>query len=185
MKLYLDTANDDFVLATFDENLNLKYSKVLQKYQKKVELIPLSISEMLNELNVKISDFDEFYTNLGPGYFTGVRISLVYLRTIATIKKIKIFTVSTMQILSQQNKGKNAFYINAKGEKYFEYLVNQEPFDPSQITCKTGIKDNYDSVNYEQFLNNFNDYKQLFIDYDDLNKIEPYYIKMPQIGAKK
>lgn len=90
-----------------------------------------------------------------------------------------------MQILSQQNKGKNAFYINAKGEKYFEYLVNQEPFDPSQITCKTGIKDNYDSVNYEQFLNNFNDYKQLFIDYDDLNKIEPYYIKMPQIGAKK
>lgn len=36
MKLYLDTANNDFVLATFDENLNLKYSKVLQKYQKKL-----------------------------------------------------------------------------------------------------------------------------------------------------
>ncbi|EIN15124.1 Hypothetical protein MAGb_7690 [Mycoplasmopsis agalactiae 14628] len=185
MKLYLDTANDDFVLAAFDDNFNLKYSKVLQKYQKKVELIPLSVTEMLDELNAKISDFDEFYTNLGPGYFTGVRISLVYLRTIATIKKIKIFTISTMQILSHQNKNKNAFYINAKGEKYFEYIATKAQFDPNQITCKTGIKENYDSVNYEEFLNNFKNYKQLFAGYDDLNKIEPYYIKMPQIGVKK
>nr|WP_307930059.1 hypothetical protein [Mycoplasmopsis bovis] len=78
------------------------YSKILKKYQKKVELIPLSVSEMLNSLSLTIDDFNEFYTNLGPGYFTGVRISLVYLRTIATIKKVIIFTISTMQILSIQ-----------------------------------------------------------------------------------
>lgn len=29
MKLYLDIVNDDFVLAVFDENFNLKYFKVL------------------------------------------------------------------------------------------------------------------------------------------------------------
>lgn len=29
MKLYLDIVNNDFVLVIFDENLNLKYFKVL------------------------------------------------------------------------------------------------------------------------------------------------------------
>nr|WP_307915848.1 hypothetical protein [Mycoplasmopsis bovis] len=66
MKLYLDTANDDFVLAAFDDNYKLVYSKILKKYQKKVELIPLSVSEMLNSLSLTIDDFNEFYTNLGP-----------------------------------------------------------------------------------------------------------------------
>lgn len=51
---------------------------------------------MFNELYVKISDFDEFYINLGLGYFIGVRIFLVYLRIIVIIKKIKIFIVSIM-----------------------------------------------------------------------------------------
>ncbi|MBT1419694.1 hypothetical protein FCM98_03340 [Mycoplasma bovis] len=185
MKLYLDTANDDFVLAAFDDNYKLVYSKILKKYQKKVELIPLSVSEMLNSLSLTIDDFNEFYTNLGPGYFTGVRISLVYLRTIATIKKVIIFTISTMQILSIQNPGENSFYINAKGEKYFEYIRNDKPFHSDQITCKTGTKDKYNEVYYIQFLNNFKEYKALFIYNSDLNKIEPYYIKMPQIGAKK
>ncbi|MBZ4204552.1 tRNA (adenosine(37)-N6)-threonylcarbamoyltransferase complex dimerization subunit type 1 TsaB [Mycoplasma tauri] len=185
MKLFLDTANDDFVIAAFDNNFNLVYSEVIKKYQKKVELIPTSIKKMLEKLHISIDYFDEFYTNLGPGYFTGVRISLVYLRTIATIKKIPIFTISSMQIMSQQKKEKDSFFINAKGEKYFEFIRSSDSFNVSQISCKQGVKDEYDEINYDNFLNNFKDFRSLFKSYKNNNDIEPYYIKLPQIGAKK
>ncbi|WP_029513225.1 tRNA (adenosine(37)-N6)-threonylcarbamoyltransferase complex dimerization subunit type 1 TsaB [Mycoplasmopsis primatum] len=185
MKLYLDTTYDDFIIAAYNNNFDLVYKEVLPNYQKKVELIPLSVSKMLENLKLNISDFDEFYTNLGPGYFTGVRISLVYLRTIATVNKIPIFTISSMQILQQQNPNAKAFYLNAKGEKYFEFINSKSVFDLSQITCKTGKLDKFDRINYDEFLNNFKSYKTLFKSYKDLNDIEPYYIKMPQIGAKK
>lgn len=184
MKLYLDTANDDFVLACFDNNLKLVYKEILVKYQKKVELIPQSIEKMLKELKLSINDFNEFYTNLGPGFFTGVRISLVYLRTIATCLNKKIFTISTMQIIAKQNQNLKKIYINARGNKYYLYNVSKV-FDPSLLTCEIGIKEKYDEVNYDEFLSNFASYLPLFKSYEKLDEIEPYYIKMPQIGDIK
>ncbi|WP_338822813.1 tRNA (adenosine(37)-N6)-threonylcarbamoyltransferase complex dimerization subunit type 1 TsaB [Mycoplasmopsis felifaucium] len=184
MKLYLDTANDDFVLAVFDNSNNLIAKKILLGYQKKVELIPQSVHEILNELNIKINDINSFYTNLGPGYFTGVRISLVYLRTIATCLKKPIYTISTMQILQEQNTNKSEFFINARGNKLYHYKAFND-FSSSLITCETGEKEKYDEVNYDEFLDNFSTYLEYFASYNSLDEIEPYYIKLPQIGAKK
>lgn len=185
MKLYLDTANDSFVIAAFDNDDNLIYRKVLENYQKKVELIPLCMQELLNATQTKIDDYEAFYTNLGPGYFTGVRISLVYLRTIATCLKRPIYTISTMQLLQYQNPKFKEFYINAKGNKYYKYIVNKNTFSPDLLTCETGEKENYIEVNYDEFLENFAEYKDMFKSYNNLDEIEPYYIKMPQIGEKK
>ncbi|MGV2392924.1 UNVERIFIED_CONTAM: hypothetical protein O8I53_08090 [Campylobacter lari] len=161
MKLFLDTTNDDFVLATFDEQNELVYQKILKKYPKKVELIPLCINEMLKNTNTKITDYTCFYTNLGPGYFTGVRISLVYLRTISQILNQKIKTISSMQILKLLNPQIQSFNINARGEKFYHYEPNDE-FHIDQVTLKTGVLENYSIIDYDMFLTNFKTYEKEF-----------------------
>lgn len=185
MKLYLDTANDDFVIAAFDENYNLVYKEVLKNYRKKVGLITHYVKLMLKATGKKIKDFKTYYTNLGPGYFTGVRISLVFLRTIACAQRSELKTISTMQILERQNPLQNEFFINARGEKYYYYRRTNMPFDKSLLVCQTGVKDKYDAVDYVEFIHNFFNYLDCFKGYKNLRDIEPYYIKKPQIGRAK
>ncbi|VEU75744.1 molecular chaperone [Mycoplasmopsis maculosa] len=184
MKLFLDTTNEDFVLAIFNDENNLVYKSLLKKYPKKVELIPQEIEKMLVETKLKLNDFKIFYTNIGPGFFTGVRISLVYLRTIAQIKKINIKTISTMKILSLINPDQIIFNINARGEKYYSYTKEDNYFHVSQIKIKTGTLEKYDEINYDLFLENFSKFESFFDEHLNIDEIEPLYIKLPQIGGK-
>lgn len=184
MKLFLDTTNEDFVLAIFNDENNLVYKSLLKKYPKKVELIPQEIEKMLVETKLKLNDFKIFYTNIGPGFFTGVRISLVYLKTIAQIKKINIKTISTMKILSLINPDQIVFNINARGEKYYSYTKEDNYFHVSQIKIKTGTLEKYDEINYDLFLENFSKFESFFDEHLNIDEIEPLYIKLPQIGGK-
>ncbi|QSF13775.1 tRNA (adenosine(37)-N6)-threonylcarbamoyltransferase complex dimerization subunit type 1 TsaB [Mycoplasma sp. Mirounga ES2805-ORL] len=185
MKLYLDTANSDFVISIFDNNFKEVESIKLLNYQKKVNLIPEKTKEILKLTNTKITDYDCFYINIGPGFFTGVRISLVYLRTIALIYNIKIKTISSMQILARQNPAKTEFAINANGGKYYSYKRTKELFNINQVTLEKGELNSYDAIDHDLFIKNFKYFESDFKDYKDLMDIEPYYIKLPQIGAKK
>lgn len=185
MILVLDTAVDDFALALLDNNYKLIDKIILKGYPKKVDLIPQYVKEICSQNGLTIGKIDSFITNLGPGYFTGVRISLVYLRTIALVSHAAIKTYSTMQIIRQQNPKKDFFVTNAMGNKYYFYANDKSNFDIKNIVIKEGIFENYDSINYEDFFNNFKDYVHNFKNYENLHEIEPYYIKLPQIGSKK
>lgn len=186
MKLFLDTTGEDFALALYKDNFELLDYVYIQNSPKKVELIPQAVEEILKKSHQDINNFDTFYVNLGPGFFTGVRISLVYLRTIALVTKADIKTISTMQVLAFQHPRKKAFNINARGGKYYHYKKNnKQAFKTDQITLCAGDLAKYDSFNYIDLINNFKDYLSLFKSYKDLMDINPYYIKMPQIGENK
>ncbi|WP_029512646.1 tRNA (adenosine(37)-N6)-threonylcarbamoyltransferase complex dimerization subunit type 1 TsaB [Mycoplasmopsis iners] len=184
MKLYLDTADNDFVLALFDKNYKFIDKIVLSQEQKKVELIDKYIRNLLNKNNYKIDQIDEYYVNIGPGSFTGVRISLVYLRTLALYLQKPIFTISTMQILHNQYPDKAKLEIKSGGNKVYSWLAN-DTFSPEQIKIEVNENPNLLNVDYDLMINNFAQYINLFKSYDDLMDIEPYYLKMPQIGTKK
>ncbi|WP_027332903.1 tRNA (adenosine(37)-N6)-threonylcarbamoyltransferase complex dimerization subunit type 1 TsaB [Mycoplasmopsis gallinarum] len=185
-KLYLDTANDDFVIALFDEKYCKIADYVLTNYQKKVKLIPEYFLKILREHKLSVNNFDEFFTNLGPGFFTGVRISLVFLRTIALFLKANLKTISSFQILAKQNPDQSKLFINASGNKIYVYKPNTNFFNEKDILIELN-EANYsiNKIDYEEFLNNFATYLPLFKSYSDLMQIEPYYVKMPQIGEKK
>ncbi|MEA4115265.1 tRNA (adenosine(37)-N6)-threonylcarbamoyltransferase complex dimerization subunit type 1 TsaB [Mycoplasma sp. 744] len=185
MHLYLDTANDDFVLAIFDSKFNILKQIILHNYPKKVNLIVEYVEKFLKELKLSINDFKIFYLNIGPGYFTGVRIGLVYLRTIALLTNAQIKTTSTFQILNKQYPEQKTLAINAAGNKFYIWNV-QEIFNSSNIEIRL-INENKNllfKIKYEEFINNFSKYLSLFKDNPNIMDIEPYYIKMPQIGQK-
>ncbi|KKB26798.1 hypothetical protein MM26B8_03860 [Mycoplasmopsis meleagridis] len=185
MNLYLDTSNEDFALAIFDSNYQLIDKIVLENYPKKVELIDKYIRSFLDKYNYKIDEFSNFFLNIGPGYFTGVRISLVYLRTIALLKNINLRTTSIFEILLLQNPFENDFYVNASGNKnYFYHRKNY--FDIKDVEVRINDKKtNFKKIDFDKFFNNFSFYLSVFKYHTNLLEIDPYYIKMPQIGQRK
>ncbi|MBU4690064.1 tRNA (adenosine(37)-N6)-threonylcarbamoyltransferase complex dimerization subunit type 1 TsaB [Mycoplasma zalophidermidis] len=185
MKLFLDTTTDTFAIALYDKKFNLIDSYILDKEPKKVNLITDYTKKILAKNDIKITDITDFYTNLGPGYFTGVRISLVYLRTIALLTNAKIYTTSSMQIIQKQNPNHNKFTINASGGKSYVFYPNNTDFSIDLVKIEVSTTDNFDSINYHDLINNLENYLNIFSNNENLLNIEPYYIKQPQIGEKK
>ncbi|WP_406615535.1 tRNA (adenosine(37)-N6)-threonylcarbamoyltransferase complex dimerization subunit type 1 TsaB [Mycoplasmopsis hyopharyngis] len=181
MKLFLDTANEDFFLLIWNKNRPL-YVKHLPNYSKKVNLIPQFVEEALKQNNFELSDIKDFYINIGPGFFTGVRISLVFVRTIVLLTNANIHTCSTFEILKFQKPNQKMFEIEAAGGKIFQWQ-NSENFEPLQIQIKEGIKK--DKIDFEELTKNFESYLHLFKSHKDLLSIEPLYLKEPQIGKVK
>ncbi|MCS4536951.1 tRNA (adenosine(37)-N6)-threonylcarbamoyltransferase complex dimerization subunit type 1 TsaB [Mycoplasma sp. CSL7475-4] len=184
MKMFIDTTGDSFVLGLFDDNNYCIDSILIENVPKKVDLLTSSTEKILKNNNIDINQISDFYLNLGPGYFTGVRISLVYVRTIALITGANIHTTSSMQLLQKQLPTKPEFIINASGSKVYLYKNINKTFDPKNIEILDNDELNFDVINYTDIINNFNKYIELFTENDNLIDIEPYYIKKPQIGGK-
>lgn len=63
------------------------------------KLLPL-IHSILEKSSTNISDIDMFMTTIGPGSFTGVRIGLATIKALAHVKKVPIYQVSTLDLVS-------------------------------------------------------------------------------------
>ncbi|QBF34880.1 tRNA (adenosine(37)-N6)-threonylcarbamoyltransferase complex dimerization subunit type 1 TsaB [Mycoplasmopsis phocirhinis] len=185
MKLFIDTTGDDFALALLNQNNYCLEFILLKNVPKKVKLLVENTEKLLKKNKININEITDFYLNLGPGYFTGVRIALVYVRTIALITKAQINTISSMQILIKQNPLKNNFLINASGSKVYAYQnTNNKIFDVKNIEILDNENVSYNTIDYIEIFNNFQNYITLFTHQKDIINIEPYYIKKPQIGGK-
>ncbi len=182
MKLYLDTTNEDFYLQILKEDKPI-YIKHLPNYAKKVNLIPNYINEAMQLNNFELKEITDFYLNIGPGFFTGVRIGLVFIRTIALITKAKVHTISTFEILKKQYPNKENFKLEAAGKKIYLYKNKNQTFNPKEIIVELGEKE--DKINFEDLNSNFIKYIPLFKKWNNILDIEPIYIKLPQIGGKK
>ena len=119
-KTYITLSEDDKILTsksidTTDEGYHSVY------------LIP-NIVEILNSYSIKIRDLDAIGVNIGPGSFTGIRISATIARVFAQAADLKLVGIPSLQILSKlNNSGKNSTVIldARKNKVYFaRYDVN-------------------------------------------------------------
>ncbi|VFP81126.1 tRNA threonylcarbamoyladenosine biosynthesis protein TsaB [Buchnera aphidicola (Cinara kochiana kochiana)] len=61
------------------------------------------IKKILNKANITLNNIDYITCTIGPGSFTGIRISIGISQTISIIYRIPIIGFSTLQILSEQS----------------------------------------------------------------------------------
>ncbi|MGI4816864.1 MAG: tRNA (adenosine(37)-N6)-threonylcarbamoyltransferase complex dimerization subunit type 1 TsaB [Janthinobacterium lividum] len=61
------------------------------------------ISQLLNHTNIALKNVDLIACTIGPGSFTGIRISIGVSRTISIVYRIPVIGFSTLQILSEQS----------------------------------------------------------------------------------
>lgn len=172
MKLFIDSSQSIFIVALIDNNKVIFSSKIETKY--KVEEIIQFFDRVPNLHNIH-----HIYINLGPGSFTGARIALLYIRTLAQLNhKIQVYTSNTYLLLSILNKKllKRQFFIYATKNK--SYLLTKK-------LIKVVNKRNKESqINYDLLLSNFDKYSDAFI-LSSLESLQPIYASQPQIGEIK
>lgn len=81
---------DGVVLATEESMRQGSHSDVLNVF----------IQKVLDKTNIKLSDIDFFVTGIGPGSFTGIRISLNAIKTMAYCHKKPTFGLSSLASLA-------------------------------------------------------------------------------------
>jgi tRNA threonylcarbamoyl adenosine modification protein YeaZ len=88
---------------TFGATLNIDEKTVADFYydcgNKHSDIFFSSIERMLKEANVDIEEIDKFAVSLGPGSFTGIRIGITAVRTLAQCLQKPVFYTDTLTIL--------------------------------------------------------------------------------------
>ncbi|MXR43634.1 hypothetical protein [Mesomycoplasma hyorhinis] len=177
MKIFLDTTSDFFALILFNSDFGF-VDKQITKVSKKVELLADEVEQILQKHKLNIKDIKDFYLNLGPGYFTGCRISLVYVRTISQLTKANIWTTNTFALLSFTKKKEANYYINSSGLHFFSAKAKQGQL-LSQVSQV--LKDNKEvnQIDYEWICNNFELITNIFKQETNILSIHPFYAKDP------
>ena len=178
MNIFLDTTQNEFVGCLFNSDFKI-INKFIKETVYKVEEIPKFFTTLLVQEKINIQNVKNFYINVGPGSFTGSRISLVYVRTIAQITGANIFITNSFKLL---NDLQNDLFIFAN--KNHSFKINAQDIDHISKTILVAKHEDEQKIDYLKLLNNFSKNIDLFKK-TDIAKILPKYGTLPQIGAGK
>lgn len=119
MKLFMDSSTNYLYLALFEKCEIATF--VRSSNNDHSETLTDLLANFLKENNVNIDDIDEIFVGRGPGSYTGVRISGTVAKVLALIKKQKLYSFSTLDLmLVSQDKG--TYMPKIKAKKNYSYF---------------------------------------------------------------
>jgi tRNA threonylcarbamoyladenosine biosynthesis protein TsaB len=75
------------------------------------EIIAATFSSALADAGQTIDDIEAIFVTLGPGSFTGIRVSLAFCKGISSAKKIPLIGISTLDVLAQSLSSRDGFFL--------------------------------------------------------------------------
>jgi tRNA threonylcarbamoyladenosine biosynthesis protein TsaB len=97
--LSIDTSSVVATCAVLDEDKVLGEYSLSQDMTHSENLVPM-IKEIMGGLNLKVSDIDIFAAAVGPGSFTGLRIGIATIKSLAHVVDKPVVGVSTLEALA-------------------------------------------------------------------------------------
>lgn len=136
LSLETSTANAS---ASIFENSTVVLSMYANPEKRHAESVIPMIDSLLNNAEMKLTDFDFFAVDVGPGSFTGIRIGIAVMNAFAYSTGIKIIPVSSLFALSMCNevKGKTiCSIIDARNNNVYaaSYTNGIETLSPGAYT---------------------------------------------------
>ena len=97
INLIIDAANEKIIFAiiTDDRLYTTSYSNSRENFDKFMKLL----LNFLDKKKVSVNDINEIFINLGPGKFTGLRISLSIVKAISLVNKITLVGFNSNDII--------------------------------------------------------------------------------------
>lgn len=204
--LYIDTANDDLVLAILEDDKLL--NKIEKSCKNEHSIYTVScLDELLKSCNLLPNDINNIMVVNGPGSFTGVRIGVTVAKTYAYILKKDIILVSSLKALALSTPNKIAItLIDAKNSNYYMGIYDMFDNDVTYETFSTKeeviqkIEQYQDATVVSNKNLTIGDYKVKKVDLDieaivkyykneeatPIDRVLPNYLKLPQVlEAKK
>ena len=117
ISLFIDTATNRFEMSLL---IDTKAKVITHENTKTVtEKTNLLINRLLMAENLKIEDVDCFYTLLGPGSNTGIRVGVTICKIVHALNpRSRIFGVDTLRLL---NNGNGISFLSDRAGNFFVY----------------------------------------------------------------
>jgi tRNA threonylcarbamoyladenosine biosynthesis protein TsaB len=127
-------ADDEKILA----EQNIKSSQTTS------EIIATFLSSALVDADRAIADIKAIFVTLGPGSFTGVRVSLAFCKGIASAKNIPLIGVPTLDVLAQSLSHMDGYFlcpiIDAKKSEVFLSLYYASKGELKKLLGERAVK---------------------------------------------
>ena len=191
IKMIVDTATSYYYLSLLRDNEILEEAYEYGQGNHSETLMP-RLEKMLKDNNLTLKDIEEVYTGIGPGSYTGVRISVVIAKMIWALNNTKIYKFSTLALIASSKDSESYPYIDARrGNAYIAH------FDDNYNRLMT---DEVVSVN--EFFNEKEKDKELIVEsgkpnpiklinspevelVEDVDKLTPNYIQLVEAERKR
>ncbi|KNG79337.1 tRNA (adenosine(37)-N6)-threonylcarbamoyltransferase complex dimerization subunit type 1 TsaB [Mycoplasma sp. HU2014] len=184
MNLFIDTTN--WKLVYILEKDNKIIDRLIIDNNKKISDVAIEkLKDFLTNNQLTIKDIDSFYLTKGPGSYTGVRVGLTIVKTIKVLNNnIKVYLIDSLMF--QAGKNKAISILDARGNKYyfavydqFKILEDIQLIESDQLDFYIKKYSNFKLIkDYEiDFANTYLETKEMFELVDDVNNINPLYVK--------
>lgn len=157
MKLFIDSATNYLYLGIVDNDKVYTYSRSGRNDHS--ETLVYYLENFLKDNNISVEDIKEVYVGRGPGSYTGLRIAGTVAKVYAFIKKLPLYSFSSLDLLIArhiENDGKYKVVLKAK--KNYSYLKAYA------ISNKQLIIDKVDSFVEDSELEKYNEYTLITAD---------------------
>ncbi|HEY8444758.1 MAG TPA: tRNA (adenosine(37)-N6)-threonylcarbamoyltransferase complex dimerization subunit type 1 TsaB [Bacilli bacterium] len=188
MKTMVIDTSTQVLLLSFIEDDKIIFQKELVGKNNHSENLIKNIKLALEELHLEVKDFQRIIVGIGPGSYTGLRVSLTVAKTFAWTLDIPLYIVSSLDIIGSgyyQNDGK--YLIKTRAKKGYVYCklveINNHHYQEIISDCfitendfLSLVKDGYiiiDETNYR-----FNPLLLFNLqEVEDLILLEPNYLR--------
>ena len=156
--LILDSATKNLYICLLKDDKVLEeiYIKGQNDHSKN---IVSKLDLILKNSNITPNDLDEIIVGYGPGSYTGVRMAVTVGKMISTNTLAKLYSFSSLYMLSSGYDGKVLPYIDARRGNSFNAL-----YDNDKIILEDSLR------NTEEVFNKYLDYQKIS---EDMIKVNP------------
>lgn len=189
ISLFINTATKSLEFGIYDNSfhvVNLGDSK------KALENSFVGINKLLEETSLKFASINTFYTLLGPGSNTGIRLGLTIVRSVYGINpNIKMYGINTLKVLLS-NKNNVSILSDRAGNLFVGYYQNDEfktekvlksEISNNQLFKERSIDiDKYDKTSLELFsdFKNKNEVSVIQMMFDKRDEFDSYSSKIDE-----
>ncbi|MDD2566022.1 MAG: hypothetical protein PHZ26_03705 [Candidatus Gracilibacteria bacterium] len=188
MYIFIDTISPAATLIIFD-NKKIISKKTFDILGKEYDKFLDTLLGFLEENNISVDELNGIAVINGPGGFTGTRIISLTVNALSFTKNIKIDSFSYFDFLEKSGE----FYPMLIKANKGEYLIkNSQELEPQLILTNdiesgkyTGIGNILDFENKQISIEGSRNYEKFIANYSfngELKRMEPYYIKKPNIS---
>ena len=109
MRLVMDTASKFLYFCFIDKN-NVIHEEYHEGKNNHSDNLLKKIENALVEKNLKLNNFSEILVGIGPGSYTGLRVSVTVAKILAWTLNIPLYKVSSLDLLSSGYYSKDGIY---------------------------------------------------------------------------
>lgn len=184
--LCIDTSHRYLVLALI-ENGKVIASHMEKAWKTQSEMIFVELIKLMEESKWSVDEIDEAVITRGPGSYTGIRIAMSIAKVLCTRKKIRLYTISTLQLYAGKQdvyvmldaRSNRVYFGNYKDGKKIEESI--KTLDDMKLMDAKKIIGDTDLIGIEQqpidFVANFNDLRDLYHLEENVHILVPEYLK--------